>query len=110
MLVDRVPVLSLEILQHRTQVLSSSRPLERREGEREREGGRERDHGMVWSHESEKLKTSGRGPCISIFVFICFVTIIARLSCSIRMWSVIASRDVFTLHSSVSRLFTIAEI
>ena len=48
MLIDRVPVLSLEILQPRTQVLSSSRPLERREGEREREGGRERERERPW--------------------------------------------------------------
>ena len=54
---------------------------------------------MVWSgHMSlRKLKTSGRGPCISTFVVICFETIIARLSCSIRLRSVIASRDVFTV-------------
>ena len=57
MLVDRVPVLSLEILQPRTQGLSSSRPLERRERERET---------MVWSgHMSlRKLKALGGGPCI----------------------------------------------
>ena len=51
---------------------------------------------MVWSRESDKIEEVREGPCILIFVVICFVTIIARLSCSILVWSAIASRDVFT--------------
>ena len=57
---------------------------------------RERHHGMVWSHESEKTEDVREGSLYFNFVVICFVTIIERLSCSIRMWSAIASRDVFT--------------
>ena len=42
---------------------------------------------LVWSGHvhPKKLKTPGRGPCISIVVVICFVTVKTRLSCSTRV-------------------------